>query len=245
MAADAADQGLRLPASRRWKQRNHLRKKLLPGAPEGNMIELSNKRQHPANGGLLGFLRILFVILTLAGLSACQNNETRIRDLQQTVWKNPENARAYLNLGKEYSHQQRYPQAIEAYKRAIAIEPGLDEAYSAMGAAYFNQKNFEAALPWMQKRVSMAPDDSLRHFDLGNVYFQMKRYDDAIAAYRQAIDNSYSFDEAWYTIAICHIRAGRMDEARKIHSLLQKKNNYLAVALERHMQPAARKNEKR
>ncbi|NTV02953.1 MAG: tetratricopeptide repeat protein [Chlorobiaceae bacterium] len=206
------------------------------------MIQLSNQPSNQMQKRLLTALRSLLAIICIAGLSACQNKDTRIRELQQTVWKSPEDARAYLNLGKEYSRQQKFAEAITAYQRAIALEPGLDEAYSAMGAAYFNQKNYPAALPWMKKRVQMAPDDSLRHFDLGNVYFQLQRYDDAIAAYRQAIDNSYSFDEAWYTMAICHIRAGRMDEARKIHAWLQKKNNYLAVALERHLQPAPRQD---
>lgn len=187
-------------------------------------------------GKLRKLLRPFMILLCIASLAGCQNKEAKIRDLQQTVWTNPEDARGYLNLGKEYSRQQRYDEAIEAYRRAIAIEPGLDEAYSALGAAYFNKKEYSSALPWMKRRVELAPDDSLRQFDLGNVYYQLKRYDDAISAYRQAIDNSYSFDEAWYTLAICQIKAGRMDEARKIHALLQKKNNYLAVALERHLQ---------
>ena len=209
------------------------------------MIKLSNKLPNTPEKHLRALLRSILLLICIAGFTACQNKDTRIRDLQQTVWKNPEDARAYFNLGREYSRQQRYPEAIQAYQRAIAIEPGLDEAYSAMGAAFFNQKNYTAALPWMQKRVQMAPDDSLRHFDLGNVYFQLQRYDDAIAAYRKAIDNSYSFDEAWYTMAICHIRAGRLDEARKIHAWLQKKNNYLAVALERHLQPGTPQNGRR
>ncbi len=200
------------------------------------MIQHSRKPSNPLRKQLRNALSALLAILLVTGLTACKNKDSRIRELQQTVWKNPEDARAYLNLGKEYSRQEQFPEAIKAYQRAIALEPGLDEAYAAMGAAYFNQKNYAAALPWMQKRVQIAPDDSLRQFDLGNVYLQLKRYDDAIASYRLAIDNSYSFDEAWYTMAICHIRAGRMDEARKIHAWLQKKNNYLAVALERHLQ---------
>ena len=231
--------------TRYCRQLNPIRNKNFRECQHGHMIHLSNKPQQPRQGFLRSLLRPLLLILCLAGLSACQNKDTRIRDLQQTVWKNPEDARAYLNLGKEYSHQQKYTEAIEAYKRAITLEPGLDEAYSAMGAAFFNQKNYAAALPWMMKRVEKAPDDSLRHFDLGNVYFQLKRYDDAIASYHKAIDNSYAFDEAWYTIAICQIRAGRMDEARKIDSLLQKKNNYLAVALERHLQSGPRQNTKK
>ncbi|NTU57436.1 MAG: tetratricopeptide repeat protein [Chlorobiaceae bacterium] len=190
-------------------------------------------------------VRPLLVLLFISGLFACQDKGARIRELQQEVWKNPEDARGYLNLGKEYAGHQRYKEAIESYQRAIAIEPGLDEAYSALGAAYFDQKNFAAALPWMEKRVKIAPDDSLRNFDLGNVFFQLKRYDDAVASYRKAIDNSYSFQEAYYSMAVCYIKTGRIDEARKIHTWLQNKNNYLAVALERHLQTDVPENAKK
>jgi tetratricopeptide (TPR) repeat protein len=189
--------------------------------------------------------RTILVLLCFGSLAACQHKDNQIQNLQQEVWKNPEDAMGYLNLGKAYARKQQYPQAIEAYQRAIAIEPGLDEAYSGMGAALFNQKNYTAALPWMKKWLAMAPDDSLRQFDLGNVYFHLNRYDDAIASYKLAIDNSYSFDEAYYTMAICQIKAGRLDEARKIHTWLQKKNNYLAVALERHLEAAAPVKSKR
>jgi tetratricopeptide (TPR) repeat protein len=179
--------------------------------------------------------RRLLILFCLAGLSACHNKESRIKELQQEVWQHPEDARGYLNLGKEYSRQQKYDDAISSYRRAIELEPGLDEAYSALGAAYFYKKEYNAALPWMQKRVAIAPDDSLRHCDLANVYFQLKRYDDAIASYQKAIDNSYAFHEAWYSMGICYIKMGKIDEARKILKWLQNKNNYLAVSLERHL----------
>lgn len=195
------------------------------------MIQNTKPSRH-----LAALLRPLLMLLFVAGLSACNNKEARINELQQAVWQNPENARGYLNLGKEYARQERYDDAIQAYRRAIELEPGLDEAYSALGAAYFDKKEFNSALPWMQKRVAIAPDDSLRLFDLGNVYFQLNRYDDAIASYQKAIDNSYSFPEARYSMAVSYIKTGKIDEARKIHKWLQNKNTYLAVSLERHLQ---------
>ncbi len=204
------------------------------------MIHVSQPYMH-----LRTLFRSLLVLLCLSGLLACQDKGAKIRELQQEVWKNPQDARGYLNLGKEYARHQQYKEAIESYQRAIAIEPGLDEAYSALGAAFFDKKDFAAALPWMEKRVRIAPDDSLRNFDLGNVFFQMKRYDEAIAAYKKAIDNSYSFQEAWYTLAVCYIKTGRIDEARKIHTWLQNKNNYLAVSLERHLQTDVPENAKK
>ncbi|NTU53387.1 MAG: tetratricopeptide repeat protein [Chlorobiaceae bacterium] len=185
---------------------------------------------------LAASLRPLLILFCLSGLLACQNKAARIKELQQEVWKNPQDARGYMNLGKEYARLQRYDEAIRSYERAIGIEPGLDEAYSALGAAYFDKKEFSSALHWMQKRVALAPDDSLRLFDLGNVYFQLKQYNDAQASYQKAIDNSYSFQEAWYSMAVCFIKTGKIDEARKILKWLQNKNNYLAVSLERHLQ---------
>lgn len=184
----------------------------------------------------VALLRPLLILLCLAGLSACNTREARIKELQQEVWQHPEDARGYLNLGKEYARQQKYDDAISSYRRAIDLEPGLDEAYSALGAAYFDKKEFNSALPWMQKRVDIAPDDSLRQFDLGNVYFQLNRYNDAVASYQKAIDNSYSFQEAYYSMAVCYIKLGKIEEARKIHKWLQAKNNYLAASLERHLQ---------
>lgn len=180
--------------------------------------------------------RSLVIVCCLSGLLGCQSKEARIQELQQVVWKNPEDAQGYLKLAHEYARQERFDEAIDAYKRAIKIEPGLDEAYSGLGAAYFNKKEYAAALPWMKKRVAIAPDDSLRLFDLGNVYYQLKRYDDALDSYRKAIDNSYSFQEAYYTVGMCYIKQGKIEEARKILRWLQDKNNYLAASLERHLQ---------
>jgi len=180
-------------------------------------------------------IRPLLILLCFSGLAACGNKSDHIRELQQQVWQNPDDAEAYLRLGKGYARLQRFDEAVEAYRRAIALEPGLDEAYSALGASLFNQKKFAEALPYIKKRVETAPDDSLRHFDLGNVYMNLKQYDNAVLSYRQAIDNSYSFDEAYYNLAVALARAGKSEDAWKIHTLLQQKNNYLAVSLERHL----------
>jgi len=184
------------------------------------------------------FSLALAALLCMVGLAACGNRASQLRELQQQVWQNPEDPAAYLNLGKGYARQQQYTKAIEAYRKALALEPDLDEAHAALGAAYFNQKNYSAALTYLKKRVDLSPDDSLRHFDLGNVYLHLGRYDSAIASYRQAIENSYSFDEAYYNMAVCYIREGNTAEAERIHAWLQKKNNYLAVSLERHMHEA-------
>ncbi len=88
----------------------------------------------------------------------------------------------------------------------------------------------------VQLHLERSPKDSLRLYDLGNALMQMKAYAEAADAYGEAIDNSRSFTEAHYNLAVCFIKTGRMDEARQIYNWLLDKNNYLAVSLQNHLQ---------
>ncbi len=186
------------------------------------------------------FLALLFFVLTIPAflsLSGCDSASKELNDLQQAVWKSPDDPQAYITLGNAYARRQQYEQAIGSYEKALTLNPRTAmNVYPALGAAYFNDKNYEEALEYFHKSLEFAPDDSLRHYDIGNVYFQLEQYQPAIQAYLQAIENSRAFEEAHYNLAICYIRTGRKAEAREIYAWLQNKNNYLAVSLERHLE---------
>ncbi len=173
-------------------------------------------------------------VLTLPG---CDPSSKEINDLQQAVWQNPEDSRAYIKLGNAYARQQQYDKATELYEKALSLNPQSGSTvYPALGAAYFNRKNYTQALEYFKKSLEYSPGDSLRFYDIGNVYLQLKKCDRAIEAYLQAIANSTAFEEAHYNLAICYIRTGQKAKAQEIYAWLQEKNNYLAVSLERHLE---------
>jgi tetratricopeptide (TPR) repeat protein len=179
-----------------------------------------------------------FVFMLLAAmtiLTSCNRKSDDINFLQQEVWKQPQDANAYMVLGNALARKQRYNEAADAFKSALAINPDLDEANHALGAISFNQKNYDGALVYFKKRLESAPKDSMRLYDLGNVYMQMKQYDKAAGAYNEAIDNSEAFAEAHYNLAVCYIHTGRKAEVEAIYEWLLVKNNYLAVSLQRHI----------
>ena len=93
-------------------------------------------------------------------------------------------------LGNGYARSERYSEAADAYKSALAINPKLDEAYHALGAVAFNQKNYAESLKYFQKHLEHAPKDSLTLYDIGNAYMQLKEFDKAAKSYSQSIDNS-------------------------------------------------------
>ncbi len=179
-------------------------------------------------------LLIYFFLASLTLLASCNRPSNELKTLQQQVWKNPKDAGAYMLLGQGYARNERYNEAAEAYKSALSINPKLDEAYHALGAIAFNQKNYAESLKYFQKHLESAPKDSLTLYDIGNAYMQLKEFDKAAKSYSESIDNSESFTEAHYNLAICYLNTGQRAEAQAIYEWLLKKNNYLAVSLQKH-----------
>lgn len=177
--------------------------------------------------------------LLCAGLlSSCSNQKDGINELQQQVWQEPGNPERHIRLATAYARQGQSDEAFKSFEKALELDPETaQDIYPAMGALAFNQGDFETALEYFSKSLEYSPGDSLRLYDIGNVFFKLERYDEASAYYLKAIDNSSAFEEAYYNLAVSHIRSGRKDEALKIYAWLQEKNNYLSVSLERHLYP--------
>ncbi|MEI8185127.1 MAG: tetratricopeptide repeat protein [Chlorobiaceae bacterium] len=187
---------------------------------------------HSKTGIQRPLVSVLLAGLTL--LTSCNRSSNDLKTLQQQVWKNPKDAGAYMLLGNGYARSERYSEAADAYKSALAINPKLEEANHALGAVAFNQKNYAESLKYFQKHLEYAPKDSLTLYDIGNAYMQLKQFDKAAESYSAAIDNSESFTEAHYNLAICYLNTGQRAEAQTIYEWLLKKNNYLAVSLQKH-----------
>jgi len=52
----------------------------------------------------------------------------------------------FYSLGNAYLNKEEYDQAIEAYKKAIAINPKRDQAYNNMGIAYYHLGLFDEVI---------------------------------------------------------------------------------------------------
>ena len=112
--------------------------------------------------------------------------------------------------------------------------------FSALAAVAFNQKNYGEAEKYFQQHLEHSPKDSLRLYDLGNAQMQLRQFDKAAKSYSEAIENSDSFTDAHYNLAVCYIRTGRRADAEAIYKWLLVKNNYLAISLQKHLKNEAR-----
>ena len=73
--------------------------------------------------------------------------EEAMRELDEAVAKDPQHAAAHLGRGIVLQLHERNPEAEEAYRRALAINPRLPDAHNALGQLLAQTGRLEAALP--------------------------------------------------------------------------------------------------
>jgi tetratricopeptide (TPR) repeat protein len=77
--------------------------------------------------------------------------------LLQETKNNPQDFRAWYDLGFVYYQTRRIDQSIAAYKRSIALRGNLEETHAALGLVLFEQGRNEEAIPYLQKAAELKP----------------------------------------------------------------------------------------
>jgi tetratricopeptide (TPR) repeat protein len=71
---------------------------------------------------------------------------------------NPNSARLQLALGQEYAIQEKYDQALAAYRRAAELDPKLPEIHLGMAVILLEQKKYDEALAEVRREQSLVPE---------------------------------------------------------------------------------------
>lgn len=96
---------------------------------------------------------------------------------------NANSAEAYVAQGDKYWAAKDYTKAIEAYKRAIAVNPFYEVAYSELGACYIVTEQWQLAIAALNHALALRPYASAFRL-LGDAHRELKQYDEALRAYR-------------------------------------------------------------
>ena len=73
------------------------------------------------------------------------------------VLRPTESGRWYL-AAEVHMRQRRYPEALAAYRAAVAVDPGLASAHAGVGVALFQLQRYEEALPVLAHAFALRPD---------------------------------------------------------------------------------------
>lgn len=122
-------------------------------------------------------------------------------------------ARDQLNKGVAAYKNSQFEQAIDHFKEAVALDPGLKNAKIYLATAYAQQyipgvdspdnlQNANLAIEQYNAVLEQDPKNVNSIKGIAYLYLNMKRLDDAKAYYHKAIDLDPNDPEAYYSVGV-------------------------------------------
>ena len=144
--------------------------------------------------------------------AAPPNTQTMTRRPERHL--NREQADFWFQKGLELE-QQNAPvaDAVEAYLKAVELNPSAAGALVNLGTIYFHQREWKKSEQYYRAAVEADPNYALAHYNLGNLYDERSDPDRAYAHYHSALRVHPQYADAHYNLALLHQGQGDMMKA--------------------------------
>ncbi|MFK7731375.1 MAG: sulfotransferase [Pseudomonadales bacterium] len=108
---------------------------------------------------------------------------------------------AWINLGTALNEQQKFGAAEDAYRQALAINPGSVHTLEKLGANCMNDDRLDDAVAWLNKALAIDEHHFPSLLCLGHALKTVGRQEEAIEAYRKCAASKADFGEVYWSLA--------------------------------------------
>jgi protein O-mannosyl-transferase len=178
--------------------------------PRSGSPTVSSRRRLVLSGALCG---ILLVVLGSLTWRQTADYHDLFALYTATLQKNPGCWMAHYNLGIVLTERGEADQAIDHYKRAVALRPDYAEAHYNLGRLLVEQGQLDEAIAHYERAAAINPADAEAQNNLGVTLLGIGRADDAIAHYQKALEIRPDYAEASCNLASALIAKGDLDGA--------------------------------
>ena len=102
---------------------------------------------------------------------------------------------------------------IEAYQKAVELDPTSAGALVNLGTIHFNARNWKEAERYYLEALTADSQYALAHFDLANLYDERGNRLQALEHYKAALDISPTYADAHYNLALLYQGSNQMMNA--------------------------------
>ena len=132
---------------------------------------------------------------------------------RQILRENPRHPVAWVNLGAVLVAEEKFDEAIDAFRTATRVRPDLIEAHYNLGLMLNTQDRLAEAIEAFGAVLRLNPNHADAYGNLGVVFFKLARYDDAVAVLTRAIELRPDFAEAYSYLGYCVFQLHEVERA--------------------------------
>ncbi len=111
-------------------------------------------------------------------------------------------AEGWFQEGLRYdSSKETYPFALEAYQKAVELDPNFGDAYLNLGNIYYRQELFVDAERCYRLAITCDPDHAKAYYNLGNTLDELHCTQEAGDCFQKALEKDPNFSDAQYNLA--------------------------------------------
>jgi tetratricopeptide (TPR) repeat protein len=162
-------------------------------------------------------------VTTLAYLYNEEGDTTRAAQTLSSIPDSARSAKLYSALGYTYEQKKQYKNAIDAYRKATAIDKDNLDALRGLAENLMNDGQSDAALQQYKAIADANPEDAQTYQRIAEIYRRTGKYDLALENLKKAEGMLEDSVEVPYNIAAIYQAQGRYDEAITVLAGLVKK----------------------
>ena len=130
--------------------------------------------------------------------------DKRLRLQLQLVKRYPRDKESLYELGNYYFLLPDLDRAIEAFRKALELDPNYGLAHLYLGYIYLNRGDCPKAVEHLQKYAALSPGEANPLDSLAEAYFWMGRLDESLAKYQEALEIKPDFDSSLFGVGYAH-----------------------------------------
>lgn len=135
--------------------------------------------------------------------------------LKQVVAEDPKVIDAWFMLGNEYAKAERQAEAIDYFKRALALKPDYDLAVVNMANAYRSLGKDEEALVGYQRFLELDPRNPQVRYQVAQILIDREQYTQARKELQMALEQEPKLAAARNALGVIAINEGNLPAAEQ------------------------------
>ena len=120
---------------------------------------------------------------------------------------------SWMILGKFHQARKNDAAALQAYKRALDVDPSNPNRWLTIGVFFRERRQFASAVEYFNKAVELQPGLPIPYMNLGAAYSDIRQFEKAIAYTRKAIALDPDLASAHMNLGAIYRKTGQLEKA--------------------------------